>query len=144
MTEMNSRIIVEQNFSVPLSQLWKAISEPDQMRQWFFENIEDFQPEVGFQTQFNVKSGERNFKHLWKLTDVVHLEKIVYLWQYEGYEGEAIVCFETFINEGGSSLRVSHFVTTGFDQSIPEFRRESCQQGWEYFIKDRLKAFLEN
>ncbi|RXQ91028.1 SRPBCC domain-containing protein [Ancylomarina salipaludis] len=144
MTEKNSRVIVEQNFAVPLSQLWKAISELDQMKQWFFENIEDFRPEVGFETQFSVKSGERNFKHLWRLSEVIHLEKLVYSWKYEGYDGESVVSFETFINEGGSSLRVSHFVTKSFDQSIPEFTRESCQQGWEYFIKDRLKAFLEN
>ncbi|WP_372641614.1 SRPBCC domain-containing protein [Ancylomarina sp.] len=137
-------VVVQQSFHVSISQLWKAISELEQMKHWFFENIEAFSAEVGFETQFNVKSGERDFRHLWKITEVIPLEKIVYSWKYEGYEGESFVSFETFITEGGSSLRVSHVVTNSFPQSIPEFTRESCQGGWEYFINNRLKNFMDD
>jgi len=137
-------VVVKQDFQVPVNQLWKAIIELDQMKRWFFENIEDFSAEVGFETQFNVKSGDRDFMHLWKVTEVIPLEKIVYSWKYEGYEGESFVSFETFIREGGSSIRVSHIVTNSFPQSIPEFTRESCLVGWEYFISDRLKSYLNN
>ena len=140
----NDKIVVEQSFHVSVSQLWKAISELEQMKHWFFENIKSFKAEVGFETQFNVKSGERDFMHLWKITEVIPLEKIVYSWKYEGYEGESFVRFETFITEGGSSLRVSHVVTNSFPQSIPEFTQESCQGGWEYFINNRLKNFMDD
>ncbi|MGZ2371639.1 SRPBCC family protein [Ancylomarina sp. YFZ004] len=140
----NGKVVVEQSFHVSVSQLWKAISELEQMKHWFFENIESFKAEVGFETQFNVKSGERNFMHLWKITEVIPLEKIVYSWKYEGYEGESCVSFETFITEGGSSLRVSHILINSFPQSIPEFTRESCQGGWEYFIHNRLKTFMDD
>lgn len=143
MNQEKNPVVVEQSFHVSISQLWKAISELEQMKLWFFENIEAFSAEVGFETQFNVKSGERDFIHLWKLTEVVPLEKIVYSWKYDGYEGESFVSFETFITEGGSSLRVSHVDTNSFPQSIPEFSRESCRQGWQYFINNRLKAFIE-
>ncbi|MCZ4695744.1 SRPBCC domain-containing protein [Ancylomarina euxinus] len=137
-------VIVQQSFHVSISQLWKAISELEQMKHWFFENLEAFSAEVGFETQFNVKSGERNFMHLWKISEVIPLEKLVYSWKYEGYEGESFVSFETFITEGGSSIRVSHVVTHSFPQSIPEFTRESCQSGWEYFINNRLKNFMDD
>jgi uncharacterized protein YndB with AHSA1/START domain len=143
MNKENHPVIVEQSFHVSVGQLWKAISELGQMKSWFFEDIKSFSPEVGFETQFNVQSGERDFMHLWKITEVIPLEKIVYSWKYEGYEGESFVSFETFITEGGSSLRVSHVVTNSFPQSIPEFTRESCQGGWDYFICDRLKSYLE-
>ena len=63
-------IIVEQHFEKTMNVVWKAITEPDQMTKWFFENIPDFKPEVGFKTQFNVQSGERNFFHLWEIIDV--------------------------------------------------------------------------
>jgi len=141
--EMNP-VVVQQSFHVSVSELWKAISELDQMKLWFFENLDAFSAEVGFETQFNVKSGERDFRHLWKVTEVIPLEKIVYSWKYEGYEGVSQVSFETFITEGGSSLRVSHVVTNSFPQSIPEFTRESCQGGWEYFINNQLKNFIDN
>ena len=143
MNKENHPVIVEQSFHVSVGQLWKAISELGQMKSWFFEDIKSFSPEVGFETQFNVKSGERDFMHLWKITEVIPLEKIVYSWKYEGYEGESFVSFETFITEGGSSLRVRHVVTNSFPQAIPEFTRESCQGGWDYFICDRLKSYLE-
>ncbi len=142
MNQEKNPVIVEQSFHVTVGQLWKAISELDLMKKWFFENIESFSPEVGFETQFNVQSGERDFMHLWKLTDVVPLEKLVYSWKYEGYEGESFVCFETFISETGSCLRLTHTVTESFPQSIPEFTRENCLGGWKYFICDRLKSFL--
>lgn len=48
------------------------------MRQWFFENIESFKPEVGFETQFNVQAESRNFLHMWKIIEVVPMKKIVY------------------------------------------------------------------
>jgi len=137
-------VVVKQDFHVPVNQLWKAIIELDQMKLWFFENIENFSAEVGFETQFIVKSGERDFMHLWKVIEVIPLEKIVYSWKYEGYEGESFVSFETFIREGGSSIRVSHIVKNSFPQSIPEFTRESCLGGWEYFISNRLKSYLNN
>lgn len=144
MNQEMTPVIVQQSFHVSVSQLWKAISELEQMKLWFFENIEDFSAEVGFETQFNVTSGERDFMHLWRITEVIPLEKIVYSWKYEGYEGESFVSFETFITESGSSLRVSHFVTNSFPQSIPEFTKESCLGGWEFFINNRLKKFLGN
>lgn len=144
MSQEKKPVVVKQSFHVSVSHLWKAISELEQMKLWFFENIEAFNAEVGFETQFNVKSGERDFMHLLKITEVIPLEKIVYSWKYKGYEGESFVSFETFITEGGSSLRVSHKVIKSFPQSIPEFTRESCQGGWEYFINNRLKKFMDD
>ncbi|MFT5749971.1 MAG: hypothetical protein ACI93S_001244 [Ancylomarina sp.] len=144
MNQEKNPVIVEQSFHVSVGKLWNAISELDLMRKWFFENIESFSPEVGFETQFKVQSGERDFMHLWKLTEVVPLEKLVYSWKYEGFKGASIVCFETFISEKGSCLRLTHTVTESFPQSIPEFTRESCLNGWKYFICDRLRSFLDD
>jgi len=143
MNTTKNAIVIEQSFKASVSEVWDAISEIDQMRQWFFENIESFNAEVGFETQFNVKSEGRNFLHLWKLTEVIPLKKIVYLWKYEGYEGESFVCFELFEENSLTRLRVSHVGVGSFSQSIPEFSSESCRQGWQYFINNRLKAFME-
>lgn len=45
------------------------------MKQWFFENIPAFQPEIGFEIRFNVNSGEINFLHVWNITDVIPYKK---------------------------------------------------------------------
>ena len=59
-------IIVGESFGVSPDDLWDAITQLNQMTQWFFENIPDFKPEVGFKTSFIVESGNRQFNHLWE------------------------------------------------------------------------------
>jgi len=135
-------VIVTQQFSVSIRELWKALTEHHQMIQWFFENIPCFKPEVGFKTQFLVKNEERKFTHIWEIVEVIENQKIVYNWTYEEYKGEGLVFFELQENENGSLLTLTNKWIGEFPQNIPEFSRESCLGGWEYFINVRLKEYL--
>ena len=137
-------IIVEQHFEKTMSVVWKAITEPDQMIKWFFENIPDFRPEVGFKTQFNVQSGERNFLHLWEIIDVDQGKKIVYDWRYQEYTGIGKVTFELEEKNGQTVLKLTNEGLESFPADIPEFTKESCVGGWTYFIKERLKTYLDD
>ncbi len=56
-------IMVEQTYNASIAVVWKAITDKDQMRQWFFETIPDFEPEVGFGTQFNVRVEDQDYPH---------------------------------------------------------------------------------
>jgi hypothetical protein len=40
-------------------------------------------------------------------------------------------------------LVVTHEVLESFPDDIPEFTRENCQGGWEYFIHRSLQDFLK-
>ena len=142
MEAIKEPIVVEQVFNQSVDTVWDAITQVDKMTQWFFENIESFEPEIGFETQFNIVSGSRNFLHLWKITEVVPLKKIAYSWEYDGYDGDSVVSFELFEEGETTKLRVSHLVLDVFPQDVPEFSRESCLVGWNYFIGERLKEFL--
>ena len=136
-------IIVEQVFDVAPNIVWRAITEIDLMRQWYFQNIPDFSAQVGFETKFDVQSDERVFPHCWRVTEVVPQKKLVYDWSYDNYPGDAYVVWE-LLDEGKSTrLRLTVRVREDFPDDIPEFTRESCIGGWDYFIKDRLKAFLK-
>jgi len=136
-------IIVEQTFNASAESVWNSITEVRQMRQWFFENIPLFRPEVGFETQFNVRSEDRNFLHMWKVTEVVPLKMIKYNWKYKGYPGDSYVVFEIFKQDNSIKLRLTHQIQENFPENIPEFTRKSCIGGWTFFIKKRLKEFLE-
>ena len=139
----NQPIVVEQTFNASIKTIWNAITEIDQMKQWFFNNIEDFKPEVGFKTKFNVQLPERNFLHLWEIIEVAPLKKIVYNWRYAEYIGNSFVHFELFEENNKSKLRVTAIVTEEFPSDITEFKPESCRAGWNYFIKQNLKKFIE-
>jgi len=144
MRKNDEPVIVEQTFNTTIDTVWNSITEIGQMRQWYFENIPSFKPEVGFETQFNVQSQDRNFLHKWKVTEVVPLKMITYIWKYEGYPGDSFVVFELFKQDSLTKLRLTHQVRESFPGDIPEFSRESCVDGWNFFVRKSLKEFLEN
>lgn len=142
MKKSDSPIIVEENFNTPAKVIWQSITDHEQMLKWYFDNIPAFKPEIGFYTEFNVNSGERNFLHQWKVTEVIPNKKIVYNWTYKGYEGSADVAFEIFEDGENCKLQIKVIILEDFSDDIPEFRKESCIGGWEYFIQGRLKDYL--
>jgi len=143
MNKLSEPIIVEQSFEDSTETVWKAITEHEQMIQWFFDNIPDFKAEAGFETQFEVDAGERRFNHLWKIIEAVPGRKIVYDWRYEQYSGAGTVTFELLQDGDGSRLRVTNEGIETFTADIPEFERESCVGGWKFFIQGNLKNYLE-
>lgn len=143
MTSTAAPVVVEQVFPASRDAVWKAITDKDQMRQWFFETIEDFVPEPGFETQFNVRAEDKDYLHLWKVTEVIPNKKIVYKWRYGGYPGDSFVFWELSETAIGTQLRLTHRGHATFSQDEPVFNRENCEEGWRYFLCERLKAFLE-
>lgn len=136
-------IVVEQTFNAPIAAVWKAITDAEQMRQWFFEPMEDFEPEPGFETRFNVHNEGQDYLHVWNITEVVPEKRIAYEWRYEGLPGNSIVIWELSEIPDGTKLVLTHEVHEPFPKDDPAFSRESGLAGWEYFIQQSLKAFLE-
>jgi len=137
-------IIVEQSFNSSIESVWDSITDIEQMRLWYFENIPAFKPEIGFETQFSVQSNDRNFLHMWKVTEVQPLKMIKYSWRFEGYPGKSTVTFELLKQDTLTKLKLTVDILENFPEDISEFTRESCIAGWKYFITNRLKDFLKN
>ena len=142
MKNTDDPIVIEQDFDVSIFKLWNTITDIRHMTKWFFENIGAFEPKVGFQTQFVVENEGRIFPHLWKITEVIPHKKISYNWKYEDYPGDSLVTFEIFDRTKGSKLILTHKTIENFPQDIEEFKRESCIEGWHWFIKKNLKQYL--
>jgi len=137
-------IIIEQSFTVSKSRVWSALTDHQKMIQWFFENIPDFKAERGFKTQFAVHSGDRTFTHLWEITEVVPEEKITYNWKYKEYPGDSFASFELIEAEAAVKIRLTLTIVADFPDDVPEFTRESCIGGWNYFLGERLKSYFES
>lgn len=136
-------IIVEQELNTSVDKIWSALTDLSEMHQWFFDNIPEFKAEVGFTTKFDISNEERTFPHVWKVVEVVPLKKIVVQWTFEGYPGSSKVHMEIITKDGKNYLLLTTEVLEDHPQDIPEFRRESGEGGWKYFINDRLKNYLD-
>ncbi len=137
---------IKLSFELPSStqSAWTALVELDQMIQWFFKNIPSFEAKVGFETSFIVKNESRTFTHNWKIIEVNPGEKITYHWSYKEYPGAATLSFDLTIKNEVTILILEMIILEDFPSDIPEFDREGCIGGWNYFIGERLTTFLKN
>ncbi|MTI29585.1 SRPBCC family protein, partial [Xanthovirga aplysinae] len=136
-------IVVEQSFDSSVENVWDAITVYNKMIKWFFPNLPSFEPVVGFETRFVVQNEGRIFPHLWKLTEVIPMKKIIYDWRYEGYPGRSVVIFELMEEGNKTKLKLTSKVLEDFPDHIPEFKRESGVEGWSYLIQKSLKEYIE-
>lgn len=140
---MAEPIVFEQEFDVPVDELWRAITDRDQMVQWYFAEISAFVPVVGYQTEFVLQVEDRDIVHRWEVTEVIPGQKITVTWRFKDIPGDGAVTWELAERGAGSSLRLTNTGLETFPQDDPLFTRESCEGGWRYFINERLKPFLD-
>ena len=136
-------IVVESTYPCSPEKVWTAVTQLEEMRQWYFDNIPSFEAKVGFETSFLVKAPSRDFLHQWKVTEVIPNQKIAYNWTFDGIQGESTSVFELIPKGENTLLRLSCEVLQDFPDGIPEFKRESCIAGWEYFLGQQLKNYLQ-
>jgi len=137
-------VIIEVIYQASIERVWNAITNLEEMRKWYFNMLEDFQPKVGFRTQFNVVSGDRTFKHQWEITEANAPNKIIYKWTFNGIPGASWSNFELFAEGEQTKLRLTTTGLESFPKNIPEFTIESCTAGWNYFLGGNLKEYLKN
>jgi uncharacterized protein YndB with AHSA1/START domain len=135
-------VIVERTFDAPVATVWKAITDKDQMKQWFFETLDSFKAEVGFQTIVTVRHNEKVYPHVWNVVEVVPEKKLAFEWSYTNYQGNSLVTMELFEEKNKTRLRLTHDGLDTFPQDDPDFARTSFNAGWNALIGERLKEFL--
>ena len=140
---MNSSepLIIEQEFNAPIALVWRAITEKELMKKWYF-NISEFKPEIGFKFSFEGGTENKRYTHLCEILDVIPEKKLKYSWTYEGYPGLSFVTFELFSIGEKTKVKLTHEGLETFNH--PDFIRDNFIGGWNYLIHESLKAFLEN
>ena len=134
-------LILEQEFDTPLEQVWRAITEKELMKKWYFE-ISDFEPEVGCAFQFEGGGNDKRYTHLCEVLEVIPNKKLKYSWKYKGYTGLSFVTFELSSNRAKTKVKLTHEELETFTD--PDFARDNFEEGWNYLIQKSLKEFLEN
>ena len=137
-------VVVERTFDAPMEAVWRAITDIDQMKQWYIPNIELFKPEVGFRTEFNVREGGQDYLHLWEVTSVEPGRMIACRWKFGGYPGDSVVTFELSPEGGKTKLKLTHAGLETFrPEDNPGLARGAFAEGWTNLIGTALKEFVE-
>jgi uncharacterized protein YndB with AHSA1/START domain len=136
----NEPFVIERTFDAPADLVWKAITEKDRMKEWFF-TIEDFVLEPGCEFHFSVEHQGMTYDHRCKVTEVIPGTKLAFTWRYEGYEGDSLVTFELFPEGEKTLLRLTHEGLGTFPK-LPSFARGNFTNGWTMLIGTSLRDYL--
>ena len=134
--------VIERTYNAPIEKVWKAITDKDQMKKWYFD-IEKFEPEVGFEFQFEGSNEDKIYLHLCKITEVIVGKKLTYSWRYAGYDGISFVTFELFAESDKTRLKLTHEGLETFPMSNKDFAKENFVAGWTEIIGTSLKDYVE-
>ena len=137
-------VIVERSLPAPPEKVWKALTDKNEMKRWYFD-VAEFKPEVGF--TFNFMAGEeggKQYLHLCEVTEVMPNRKLSYSWRYDGYEGISYVTFDLVPEGKNTKVTITHEGLDTFPKSNPDLAKENFREGWNQLLNISLKEYLEN
>ena len=140
-TDVTEAVVIERSLNAQVARVWKALTDADQMRVWYFD-LDEFKPEVGFEFEFTVEHEGTKYHHLCKITEVIPQKKIAYTWRYAGEEGDSLVTFELFADGGKTRLKLTHEGLETFPK-LPAYAKTNFEKGWTEIIGSSLKQFVE-
>jgi len=139
---MNTPVIVEKIYPVPASRVWQAITNKEQMKEWYF-TIDDFQLEEGAEFNFHVVFEGKDFQHRCVIKEIIPEKKLVHTWTHpKQSKGESLVTWQLVPVEEGTKLLLTHTGIENFADAGEDYSLESHKQGWEEILGIYLKDFL--
>jgi uncharacterized protein YndB with AHSA1/START domain len=140
-SHLTEAITLERIFDAPIGRVWTALTDVDQMREWYFD-LKEFKPDVGFEFEFIVEHEGNSYHHLCRVTEVISEKKIAYTWRYKGEPGDSLVTFELFPDRNKTRLKLTHTGIETFPKT-PAYARKNFEAGWTAIIGSELKQFVE-
>jgi uncharacterized protein YndB with AHSA1/START domain len=134
--------VIERTLNASPERVWTAITDKEQMKQWYFE-LAEFKPELGFEFTFIGGSEEKTYVHLCKITKVEPGKLLQYSWRYQHYPGNSFVTWELFSEGDKTRLKLTHEGLETFPTDNKDFARTSFEAGWTYIIGTSIVNFLE-
>jgi uncharacterized protein YndB with AHSA1/START domain len=138
----NEPFIIERTVNAPIEKVWKAITDKESMKPWYF-TLEKFKPEAGFEFTFEGGDENKSYLHVCKITDVIPQKKLRHSWRYEGYEGISFVTWELFAEGSSTKVKLTHEGLESFPTTNPSFAKQNFVAGWTQIVGTSLKEFVE-
>lgn len=136
-------IIKEVLLDATPAKVWKALTDKDEMRQWYFD-LKEFKAVPGFEFEFEGGPEDRIYIHQCKIVDVIPIEKLSYTWSYQGYQGSTLVTFELFEEGERTMLQLTHEGLENFSvNNNPDFDKKNFDAGWSHIIGKSIKDYID-
>jgi uncharacterized protein YndB with AHSA1/START domain len=137
---MDTPFALEHVYDAPIEKVRQALTNEGEMREWYFPQLEKFEPIEGFEFQF--KDDGSDYKKKWTVTRVVDGKLLAHSWIYKGYPGSSEVIFELFAQGEKTRLKLAHTGLASFPHDA-HFARHRFEEGWDRIIGSNLKKHLE-
>jgi uncharacterized protein YndB with AHSA1/START domain len=139
----STALVIEKTLNAPVTRIWKAITEKDEMKHWYFD-LEAFEPRVGFNFHFYGETEDKTrYLHLCEITEVIPGKKLTYSWRYENDPGISFVSFELIPEGDKTRVKLTHEGLETFSRDNPDFAASNFEQGWNEIIGSNLKNYVE-
>lgn len=136
-------IIKEVLLDATPGKVWKAITDKNEMKQWYFD-LKEFKPVPGFEFEFEGGPDDRIYVHQCKVVEVIPLKKLSYTWSYRGYRGTTLVSFDLFEEGERTRLKLTHEGLESFAvNNNPDLDRKNFDAGWSHIIGTSIKYYIE-
>jgi uncharacterized protein YndB with AHSA1/START domain len=135
-------VVVERTIDAPVEKVWKALTDKEEMKQWYFD-LQEFKAEPGFEFTFKGGTKTTTYLHLCQVKEVVPNRKLSYSWRYENEPGDSLVTFELFPDGNKTKVRITHDGLETFTSGNPDLARTNFEKGWTAILGTNLPAHFE-
>ena len=142
--QVQSSIVIKEVFRTRSSsdEVWKAITDRDEMAQWYFK-LAEFRAEPGFEFRFTGgPAPDRQYDHVCVVKEVIPRQKLSYSWRYEGFAGDTVVSFSLRESGNETVLTLTHEGLQSLPQDNPDFAVANFAAGWKEIIGRSLAQHL--
>jgi uncharacterized protein YndB with AHSA1/START domain len=138
-----STIRKTQVYKFPVDKVWSAITEPEQMKKWYFY-VHDFKLEEGNVFTFYENESGGNFLHRCEILKVIPNELFEHTWEHPNHsKGKSVLTWKLeSLSDASTQLTLTHSGLENFSDAGPEFAPENYDGGWDGFVKTALKNYL--
>lgn len=141
---MHENIVIKQKLSAPVDKVWSAITERNQMKEWYFD-IPDFKLELHHAFNFYEPGGENKYHHHGEILEIIPQSKLKHSWSYPEYSKDRTLIRWELEPQGEETLvTLTHKGLENFEHLGSDFSRESFQEGWQSIVGESLKNYVES
>ncbi|HTD98126.1 MAG TPA: SRPBCC domain-containing protein [Mucilaginibacter sp.] len=131
-------LIIERTLNAPVTKVWKALTNLEQLAQWF-SKLDDFKPEPGF--EFTIYD---HYISSCQVIEAIENKKLSYSLSFNEFPAHTIVTFELFDEGDKTGIKLTHSGIQKIHTALnTDFGKEQFNQGWNGLLT-ALQRFLEN